>query len=320
MKTIFAFCIAILLAASAAAQQNYPAKPVRLIIPFPAGGPTDVLGRTLGQKMSVALGQPVIVENKPGAGGAIGADAAAKAPADGYTLLLATNSTHVIGPLLNPKISYDPQNDFTPIVHLANAPNILLVNNAVPAKNVGELIALAKAKPGKLNYASSGNGTIVHLTTELFEAQADVAMTHVPYRGTGMAFPDMISGHIDVLFDNLVTALPHVRDGKVKALGITGVRRSPLAPEVPTVAESGLPGFESNTWFGLYGPKGLPAELGAKLNAVVNRILAEKDMQERLAKLGADGVGGSPAQFVAMIKADRAKWDQLIRDRRITAE
>jgi tripartite-type tricarboxylate transporter receptor subunit TctC len=319
MNKLFAFCIALLLATGAGAQ-TYPSKPIKLIIPFPAGGATDVLGRTLGQKLSGALGQPVIVENKPGAGGAIGTDVAAKSVADGYTLLLATNSTHVIGPLLNPKTPYHPQNDFTPIVHLANVPNLLLVNNDVPAKNVSQLIALAKAKPGSLNYASSGNGTIVHLTTELFKAQAGVALTHIPYRGTALAIPDMVGGRVQVLFDSFVSAIPHVRDGKVRAIAITSASRSPQAPDVPTVAESGLPGFESNTWFGLYGPKGLPADLTAKLNAAVNQVLAEKDMQERLAKLGADAVGGSAEQFTAAVMKDTAKWGTLIKERNISAE
>jgi tripartite-type tricarboxylate transporter receptor subunit TctC len=319
LRKLFAFCAATLIAAGAAAQ-TYPNKPIRLIIPFPPGGATDVLGRTLAQKLSGTLGQPVIVENKPGAGGAIGAEVAAKSVADGYTLLLATNSTHVIGPLLNSKTSYHPQNDFTPIVHLANVPNLLLVNNAVPAKNVRELIALAKAKPGSLNYASSGNGTIVHLTTELFKAQAGVFITHIPYRGTAMAIPDMVGGQIHVLFDSLVSALPHVKEGRLRALAITSLRRSPLAPDVPTVAESGLPGFESNTWFGLYGPKGLAVDQTAKLNAAVNQVLADKDMQERLAKLGADPAGGSAAQFVAVVKQDTEKWGQLIKDRKISAE
>jgi tripartite-type tricarboxylate transporter receptor subunit TctC len=319
VKKLFAFCIATLIAAGAAAQ-GYPSKPIRLIIPFPAGGATDVLGRTLGQKLSGVLGQSVIVENKPGAGGAIGAEAAAKSAPDGYTLLLATNSTHVIGPLLNPKTAYHPQNDFTAIVHLANVPNLLLVNNTVPAKNVKELVALAKARPGALNYASSGNGTIVQLTTELFKAEAGVFLTHIAYRGTAMAIPDMVSGQIHVLFDSYVTAMPHVKEGRLRVLGITSLQRSPMAPDVPTIAESGLPGFESNTWFGLYGPKGLPVEQTAKLNAAVNQVLADKDMQERLAKLGANPAGGSPGQFVATVKQDTAKWGQLIKDRKITAE
>jgi tripartite-type tricarboxylate transporter receptor subunit TctC len=319
LKKLFAFCVAILFAGSAAAQA-YPSKPIRLIIPFPAGGATDVLGRTLAQKLSGALGQSVVVENKPGAGGIIGADAAAKSAPDGYTLLLATNSTHVIGPLLNPKTPYNPQTDFTPIVHVADAPNLLMVNNAVPAKNVKELIALAKARPGALNYASSGNGTIVHLTTELFNSQAGISLTHVPYKGTSTAIPDMVSGQIHVLFDSFVTALPHVREGRLRALGITSLHRSPLVPDVPTIAESGLPGFESVTWFGLYGPKGLPEDRVAKLNAAVNRLLAEKDTQERLAKAGAEAAGGSPAEFVAVIKRDTAKWGKLIRERKISAE
>jgi tripartite-type tricarboxylate transporter receptor subunit TctC len=319
LKKLFVFCVATLIAAGAASQ-TYPTKPIKLIIPFPPGGATDVLGRTLAQKLSGALGQSVIVENKPGAGGAIGAEIAAKSAPDGYTLVLATNSTHVIGPLLNPKTPYHPQNDFTAIVHLANVPNLLLVNNAVPAKNVKELIALAKARPGSLNYASSGNGTIVHLTTELFKAQAGVFITHIPYRGTAMAIPDMVSGQIHVLFDSFVSALPHLKEGRVRAIGITSLQRSPLAPDVPTLSEAGLPGFESNTWFGLYGPKGLSADQTVKLNAAVNQILKDKDMQERLAKLGANPAGGSPGQLDAVVKQDTAKWGQLIKDRKISTE
>jgi tripartite-type tricarboxylate transporter receptor subunit TctC len=319
MKKLLAFGMALLLAGAAVAQ-NYPNKPIKLIIPFPAGGATDVLGRALGQKMSTALGQPVIVENRPGAAGAIGSDTVAKSPPDGYTLLLATNSTHVLTPLLNPRTPYNPQTDFTPIVHVANVPNILLVNNSLPVKNVKELTALAKANPGKLNYASSGNGSIVHLTTELYKTQAGVFITHIPYKGTALAIPDMISGQINILFDSFVTAWPHVREGRLRALAITSLKRSPLAPDVPTMAESGLPGFESNTWFGLYGPKNLPPDLTKRLNAEVNKILADKDMQERLAKLGADPAGGSPEDFVATVKADTAKWGKLIKERKITLE
>jgi tripartite-type tricarboxylate transporter receptor subunit TctC len=228
----------------------------------PGGGATDLFARTLGQKMGEKLGTTLVVDNKPGAGGAIGSDLAAKAAPDGYTLLLATTSTHSIGPAIN-KLPYDTVRDFTPIAHVGDAPSIMLVPNNSPAKTVREWIDYAKKNPGKLNYASSGNGTIVQLTAELFKAQAGVFVTHIPYKGTALAIPDLISGKVDVLFDSLPTGMPHVRDGRLRALGVTSLKRSPLAPELPPIADT-LPGYESNTWFGLYGPKGLPADIVAR--------------------------------------------------------
>ena len=238
--------------------QGYPSKPIRLVVPFPAGGATDLLARSLAQRLGQGLGQTVVVENKSGGGGSLGSAEVAKAAPDGYTLLIATSSTHAIGPHLNPKLPYKttgPNSDFTPIAHVADATNVLLVPMDLPVKNVKELIAYAKARPGQLNYASSGNGTIVHLTTEAFKSRAGIYVTHIPYRGTALAIPDLVSNKVQILFDSIVSGMPHVKDGKLKALAVTGRTRSGLAPELPTVAESGLPGFYSTTWFGIYGPQ-----------------------------------------------------------------
>ena len=299
--------------------QAYPNKPIRLIVPFPAGGATDILARALSQKLGEKIGQPVVVENRPGAGGTIGADAASKSAADGYTLLLATSSTHSIGPAINPKIPYNAETDFTPIAYVASSPNIVVVPNTLPVKTMREFIDYARKNPGKLNYASSGNGTIVHLTTEYFKAQSDTFILHIPYRGTALAIPDLVSGKVDVLFDSFVTGMPHVKDGKLRALAVTSAKRSALAPDMPTVAEV-LPGFESVTWFGLYGPKAMSADVTAKVNQAVNAALADADVKERFAHLGAEPAGGTPQAFAAMVKSDNTKWKKIIADRKISVE
>lgn len=312
-----ALCMA---ASTASLAQGYPNKPVRLIVPFPAAGATDLFARTLGQKMSEKLGATLIVDNKPGAGGAIGSDMAAKAPPDGYTLLLATTSTHSIGPSITSKLPYDTVRDFSPIAHVGDAPSIMLVPVDSPAKTVREWIAYAQKNPGKLNYASSGNGTIVQLTAELFKAQAGVFVTHIPYKGTALAIPDLISGKVDVLFDSLPTGMPHVRDGRLRALGVTTLKRSPLAPELPPIADT-LPGFESNTWFGFYGPKGLPADIVARVNKAANEALADPEVKEKLSRLGIEPAApGTPEQFAKMVAADAAKWKKIIIERKISNE
>jgi tripartite-type tricarboxylate transporter receptor subunit TctC len=304
--------------------QGYPSKPIRLVVPFPAGGATDLLARSLAQRLGQGLGQPVVVENKSGGGGSLGSAEVAKTAPDGYTLLIATSSTHAIGPHLNPKLPYKttgPNSDFTPIAHVADATNVLLVPMDLPVANVKELIAYAKARPGQLNYASSGNGTIVHLTTEAFKAQAGIYVTHIPYRGTALAIPDLVSNKVQILFDSIVSGMPHVKDGKLKALAVTGRTRSGLAPELPTVAESGLPGFVSTTWFGIYGPRGLPPDISARLNAEFNKAMQAAEVRERFARLGADvAAANTPAQFAALVQADSDRWAALIRERKITLD
>jgi tripartite-type tricarboxylate transporter receptor subunit TctC len=298
---------------------HYPTKPVRLIVPFPAGGATDLFARTLSQKLGEKLGQSLVVENRPGAGGTLGSDLAAKASPDGYTLLLATSSTHSIGPNLNPRMPYDAVKDFTPISQVGNAPSIMLVPNSSPAKTVKEWIDYAKKNPGRLNYASSGNGTIVQLTAELFKAQADLFVVHIPYKGTALAIPDLVSGKVDVLFDSLPTGLPHVRDGRLRALGVTTLKATPLAPGVPPIADV-LPGYESNTWFGLFGPKGLPADVVSRVNTAANQVLQDPEVIDKLQRLGIESVGGTPAQFTAMLAKESAKWKKIISERKITLD
>ncbi|MFN4351374.1 MAG: Bug family tripartite tricarboxylate transporter substrate binding protein [Hylemonella sp.] len=299
--------------------QTWPAKPVRLVVPFPAGGATDILSRALSQELAKKLGQSIVVDNKPGAGGTIGALAAAQAPADGYTLLLTTSSTHSIGPAINPRMPYNAESDFTPIVYVASSPQVILVPMSSPAKTLREFIEHARKNPGRLNYASSGNGTISNLSTENFKAQSGTFLVHIPYRGTGLSIADLISGKVDVLFDSVVSGMPHVRDGKLRALAVTSPKRSTLAPELPAVSEL-LPGFESVTWFGVYGPRGLPPEIVTRVNQAVNAALAEPELKERFARLGAETTGGTPQAFAAVVKAESAKWKKVITERKITAD
>ena len=310
---------AALLTGTLAHAQQYPAKPIRLVVPFPAGGATDIFARAVSQKLGEKLGTTVIVDNKPGAGGTIGSDLAAKAPADGYTLLLSTTSTHSIAPSFGTRLPYDAVADFTPIAHVGNAPSIMLVPNSSPAKTVKEWVEYARKNPGKLNYASSGNGTVVHLGTEYFKAQAGLFLVHIPYRGTALAIPDLVSGKVDVLFDSLPSGLPHVKEGRLRALGITSLKRSALLPDLPAISET-VPGYESVTWFGVYGPRGLPPEIVTRVNQAVNAALAEPDLRDRFARLGAETTGGTPQAFAATVKAESAKWKKVISERKITAD
>lgn len=308
-------------AVAAHAQASWPDRPVRVIVPFPASGATDLVARVVAQRVAADLGQQMVIDNKPGAGGTIGAAEAAKAPPDGYTLLLTTSSTHAISPHLMPRLAYDARKDFTPVAHLADAPSVLLVTNSLPVKTVGELVAYAKANPGKLNYATSGNGTIVHLNSAAFSAQAGIEMTHVPYKGTALAIPDMVSGQVQVLFDSLPTGMPHVKSGRLKALAVTSEKRSALAPELPTVAESGMPGYSSVTWFGLYLPAGASPALVERVNKAFTKALQSPELAASLAKLGVEPAAPStPAQFGAMVQADSNRWAAVIRDRKISIE
>lgn len=301
------------------AQASYPIKPIRLVVPFPPGGATDILSRELARQLSDRLKQQIVVDNRPGAGGSLGSAEVARAAPDGYTIQMATSSTHSIGPHLNPKTPFNAQTDFTPIAHVADATNVLVVSPQLPVKNVAELVALARSQPGKLNYGSSGNGTIVHLTGELFKNTTGTYILHIPYRGTALVVPDMISGQIHLMFDSVASALPHIKDGRLKALAVTSRQRSPLLPALPTVAET-VPGFESGTWFGVFGPKGLPPEIATRLNTEINAVLRLPAFQERLRGLGYDAAEGSPADFARVVARDSDKWARLIKERRITAE
>jgi len=299
--------------------QTYPAKPIRLVVPFPPAGATDILSRELARQLSDRMKQQVIVDNRPGAGGTLGSDIVAKSAPDGYTIQMATSSTHSIGPSLNPKIPYNAQTDFTPVAHVANSVNLLVIAPNVKANNVSELVTLLKANPGRFNFGSSGNGTIVHLTAELFKSLTGTYVVHIPYRGTALVIPDMMTGQIHMLFDNIASAMPHIKDGKLRAIAVTSTQPSPLLPALPTVAAS-VPGFESVTWFGVFGPKAMPAEITQRLNSEINAVLKSPEFLERVRALGYDAAGGTPSDFAKVVAADAAKWAKLIKERRITAE
>ncbi len=292
----------------------YPTKPIRIVVPFPPGGATDILARDVAQKLTDAWGQAVIVDNRPGAGGNIGSELVAKAAPDGYTLEMGTVGTHAINASLYAKMPYDHVKDFAPVILVASVPNVLEVNPALPVNSVAELIAYAKANPGKLNFASSGNGTSIHLSGELFKVMAGVQMTHVPYKGSAPALQDLIAGQVQLMFDNLPPSLPQIKAGKLRALAVTSAARAPALPDVPTVAEAGLPGFEASSWFGVLAPAGTPPAIVAKLNAEIGRWLATPEAKEKLAKQGADAAGGSPEDFVKHIAAETAKWAKVVKE------
>jgi tripartite-type tricarboxylate transporter receptor subunit TctC len=308
-----------ILAAGAPLARAWPERPLTVVVPFPAGGPTDVLTRALADKLSARLGQPAVVENKPGAGGALGSAAVARADADGYTLLMATNSTHAVGPALE-QLSYDPRADFTPVLWVGSAPNLLVVSPQLAARSVAELIAFAKERPGALNYASSGVGTIVHLSSEDFAARAGISLTHVPYKGIQLAIPDLMSGDVSLLFESILTAQPHLKSGRLRALALAGPQRSSLLPDVPTVAESGLPGFQSATWFGVFGPAGLPAPVLERLNAELNALLGDPEILARFARLGFEPAGGSAAELASLVARDAEYWAKRIRETGVRPE
>ena len=319
-----AYCSLGLMSAHAQSIKDYPNKSITLIVPFPPGGATDALSRIVAQKLSSNLGQSVIVENHPGAGGTIGAALAMRAVPDGYTLLFTTSSTHSVAPSFPKKLPYDSVTDFTPIGGVAVSPAILTVTKTLPIKTVKDLVLYAKAHPGQLNYASSGVGTVIQLNAEAIKAQAGIDMTHVPYKGSALAMPDLVSGKVHVLFDSIVSSLQPVKDGKMTALAVGGSKRSSQLPDVPTVAEAGkdlgLGQFESTTWFGLYGPKNLPPELVAKINAALNKAIDSPDVIDRFAQLGSDPIPGTPEKFAAMVAKERARWTALIKQAQINPD
>lgn len=294
--------------------QTYPQKAIKIVVPFAAGGSTDVMARLVGQKMGESLGQSVVIENRPGAAGAIASDQVAKSAADGYTLLMATTSTHAILPVANPKLPYDAQKDFAPVGLVAVAPNVLVASNALQVQDVRGLIQLAKSRPGKLSFASSGNGTITHLVAEAFNKSAGIRATHVPYKTGVQALSDLVSGDIAYQFDSITWTLPQARNGKVKALAITSSRRSPLAPDLPTVAEAGLPGFVGLTWFGFVAPAATPTDILQRLSHVLGAALQHPETQAKLAALGADAASGKASELENAMKEDRLKWGQVIQD------
>ena len=302
----------------ASAQTPWPTKPVKILVPFAPGGTTDILARAIAPDLSKAFGQQFVVENKGGAGGNLGAEIVAKSPGDGYTLLMGTVGTHGINKALYPKLPYDPFKDFAPITLVAGVPNVMVVNvdKAVANKinNVNDFIKYAKANPGKLNMASSGNGTSIHLAGELFKSKTGIFMAHIPYRGSGPALLDLAAGNMDVMFDNLPSAMQLIKGGKIKALAVTSSQRSAALPDVPTVEEAaGIKGFEASSWFGLLAPAGTPPDVVSRIQQEVAKSLATPAMKERLATLGAIPSGNTPAQFTALIDSEHKKWAEVVK-------
>ncbi len=302
-----------LLGSQPALAQDYPTKPIRFVVPAAAGGPTEITTRLIADKMSATLGQPVIVEARPGGGGNIGADAVAKAAPDGYTILMATIGTHAINQTLYKKLTYDLVKDFAPVSQVVQYPLLLVVNPQVQAKNVQELIDYAKANPGKLNRASGGNGTSMHLSGELFVHQAGVNMPHVPYKGSAPALNDLVGNHVQVMFDSLITALPLVQAGKLRALAVTGEKRSPVVPDVPTVSEAGVKGYNAQGWIGVVAPANTPAPIVDKLQKAIAAALNDPDVKGKLTAQAAEIVASTPADFAKFITSETAKWAQAVR-------
>ena len=297
-----------------AAGEAYPSRPIRLVVPFPAGGPLDVVARAIGQKLTDAWGQPVIIDNRPGAGGNIGADLVAKSAPDGYTILEGALSTHAVNVSLYSKLPYDPIRDFAPITLVAVTPNVLVLNPSVPANSVQELIAYAKAHPGKLSFGSGSNGSAGHLAGEAFKAEAGVDMVHIPYKGGAPAMQALLAGDTQLMFDNLSNSTPQLKAGKIKALAVTTAKRSALAPELPTLAEAGLPGLDIYTWWGFLAPAGTPKEIIAKWNAEVTRILVTPEMKAFFAQQGAEPAPTSPEEFSALIRREITKYAKIVKD------
>lgn len=309
-----------LAAALPLAAQDFPRKPIRLIVPFSPGGGNDTVARAMAQNAGASLGQPIVVDNRAGAGGAVGAELAAKAPSDGYTLFLGGVGSHAVNPNLHKHLPYDPVKDFAPIVLIATAPAVLVVHPTVMARTLGEFTALAKANPGKLNYASNGNGSSAHLAAVLYESLAGVRMVHVPYKGLAPALTDLLAGEVQAMFSSVVAIVPHIKAGKLRALAVTGKKRAALLPEVPTLDAAGVPGYEAGSWYGILAPAGTPKPVIARLNDAFQRTLAQPEVKDRLAAEGAEVMGGSPEVFAAHIASELARMGKLIRNAGISME
>jgi len=312
-RIVAGFLAALLgLASPGVLAQDYPAKPVRMVVPYAAGGTADLLARGIAQRMSASLGKQVIIENRTGAGGSIGADVVAKSKPDGYTLLMGTIATHAINPNLYANLGYDPLKDYAPVALVATMPNLLVVNPSVPAGTVQELIELARRKPGELAFASAGSGTTHHLSGEIFKKMAGIDMVHVPYKGNAPAVTDLVGGQVQVMFDNIPISLQQVRAGKLRALAVTGPRRAAVLPDLPTVAESGLPGFSITSWFAVFAPAGTPQPVVALLNREINKALADAILQRQLQGQGIEPAGGTPAQLLAHVSAELPRWKKVV--------
>ena len=311
--SITAALLSCTLAALAQTDAGYPSKPIRMIVPSAPGSGPDIMARAIGQKLTESLAQPIVIDDKPGAGGIIGSEAAAKSAPDGYTLIMANAGSHAVNASLYAKLPYDPIRDFAPVTLVAMAPNILIVHPALPARTAKELIALAKERPGELTFGSGGNGSTAHLSGEMFRTMAGINIIHIPFKGSPAAVIGVIAGQIAMAFPNIPPALPHVRSGKLKALAVTTARRSGAVPDLPTIAESGLPGYEATAWFGVLAPAGTPLAIIAILNAAIVKSVHTRDMRERLAAEGAEAVGNSPGQFAQIIRSDIAKWATVVK-------
>ncbi|MEY4751019.1 MAG: hypothetical protein RIQ60_3233 [Pseudomonadota bacterium] len=318
-RTLQALALASTLITTGAMAQVWPSKPITLIVPFPAGGTTDVLARALGDKLQQALGQPVIVESKPGAGATLGADYVAKSKADGYTLLVGAVH-HTIASSVYKKLAYDFQKDFAPITEIALVPNVLVINANAPAKTVSELVALIKSQPGKFSYGSNGNGTAQHLIGTQFENITATDILHVPYKGSGPMATDLLGGQIQLSFDTITPVLPHIKGGKLRALAVTTARRSSALPDVPTLDEAGLKGFNIGTWFGVLAPAATPKDIVARLNAEMVKVIKSPEFRKRMDEIGAEPIGNSSEQMAAQIKAETEKFAKLVKDAKVVIE
>jgi tripartite-type tricarboxylate transporter receptor subunit TctC len=302
-----------LVATQPAYAQTWPNRPIRMVVPFPAAGTTDIVARAVAAEIGKSLGQQVIVDNRPGAGGNIGSDLVAKAAPDGYTIVMGTVGTHAINVTLYSKLPYDAVKDFAPVTLVASVPNVLEVNPSLPVNTVGELIAYAKANPGKLNFASSGNGTSIHLSGELFKSMTGIQMLHIPYKGSAPAITDLIAGQANLMFDNLPSSIGHIKGGQLRAIAVTTLTRSPALPDVPTINESGVPGYEASSWFGVLAPAGTPKEIVGRLHDEIVKALKTPALRKNLQNQGAEPVGDTPEEFAAHIQSEIAKWAKVVK-------